>query len=112
MSDEHESEHRHDRNQAVAPHWALCVTPSHTRARNGITGTTIAAAISAELRRPMPRYSIQSHHRHLIPAATTRSAASGTAKRWLRSRVQPRRGHEDPSAEIMPTAMAANICRK
>jgi hypothetical protein len=42
----HQHQHGHDRRCAVAPHHADLVKPNQTRHRNGITGRTIAAAIS------------------------------------------------------------------
>src|SRR6266545_80882 len=59
------------------PHCAPLVTPNHTRQRKGITGRTIAAAISKEFLRPMPRYSIQATIGTVMPTAMANRAWVG-----------------------------------
>src|SRR5579859_5550483 len=90
------------------PHWALLVTLNQTKHRNGITGTAIADAISAEFLHPMPRYNIQASIGTLIPAATTNSDAAG----WrcvASSHVIPTTLKKMAALTIIPTTMTASI---
>src|SRR6266508_450348 len=93
------------------PHSALLVTLNQTKQRNGITGTTIAAAISAELRQPWPRWRIQTTIGTVMPAAMMSRDCTGYRRvvsfqfiRTMVTRMAP--------LVIIPANMTASISRK
>ena len=95
-----------------APHCALSVTPNQTRHRNGITGRTIAAAISAESLQLMPRYRIQRTIGSVIPTAIASKAWVGYWMVTSSHDLTPTTDTKMAPVAIIPTTIAPSISRK
>src|SRR4249920_319855 len=95
-----------------APHCALSVTPNQTRHRNGITGRTIAAAISAEFLQLMPRYRIQKIIGSVMPAAIASKAWVGYWMVTSSHDLTPTTDTKIAPVANIPTTIAPNISRK
>ena len=103
---------RHAPAARYPQHTALLVTPDQARPANGSTGGTIAAAISAALRRRMPRASIQAATAMLIPAAIASRICHGYKTFTCPWVLNPMTPAKIRPVAIVPTTIAASTGKK